>query len=89
MLIARRSNRTDRFRPEAEPGSTVEGLSLPQQDDNNDPAAEQKHQVTPECYRQADMLGEGLRPTSFYFYLTGQRSVRLTSDHTSDEAASL
>ena len=41
-----RSN-TDRFRPDAAPGDTVDGLSLPQHDPNNDARAVQKHHVVP------------------------------------------
>ena len=47
ITIANISSRTDRFRPDATPGATVEGLSLPQQDDSKEPAALQKHQTVP------------------------------------------
>jgi hypothetical protein len=47
IAIANISNRTDRFRPEAAPGATVDGLSLPQQDESKEPAAVQKHHTVP------------------------------------------
>lgn len=47
IAIANTSKSTDRFLPDAAPGATVDGLSLPQQDDSSDPAAVQKHHVVP------------------------------------------
>ena len=43
--MERKSRKTERLRPEVGPGATLDGLSLPQQDDSSEPAAVQKHQV--------------------------------------------
>lgn len=45
--MAKMSKRTERFRPEAAPGETVDGLSLPQQEAKREPAAVQKHHTVP------------------------------------------
>lgn len=47
--MERKSKKTERLRPEVGPGATLDGLSLPQQDDSSEPAAVQKHQAALEA----------------------------------------